>query len=133
MTRADYERYVAAFNARDYDTLFSFFAEDVVLDAGGVMRGKQVIRDFYRFFHEHVRETVTLLHFYPDDQAAMADVMIRFEGLKDLTQDMLDARGIGHMTPVPKGGSVDIEFFIQYQQQGPLIRHIKGAVFTPAA
>ena len=27
MTREDYERYAAAFNARDYDTVFDFYAE----------------------------------------------------------------------------------------------------------
>lgn len=134
MDRADYERYVAAFNGPDYDTLLQFFHDDVRLEVGGhAMRGKAAIRGFYEFFHAHVRESVTILNFYPSDTAAMADVLIRFEGKSDLTQAMLDARGYGHMTPVPAGGAVDIEFFIQYEQRADgLIHRIKGCVFVPA-
>ena len=140
MDRADYERYVAAFNAPDYDApdydaLFVFFADDVRLEVSGhAMRGKQEIRAFYQFFHAYVRESVTILNFYPSATAAMADVLIRFEGMSDLTQAMLDAGGYGHMTPVPKGGAVEIEFFIQYEQGSDgLIHRIKGCVFVPAA
>jgi hypothetical protein len=134
MDRADYERYVAAFNGPDYDALLQFFADDVALEAGGpAMRGKQAIRDFYGFFHRHVREIVTILNFYPHETAPMADVLIRFEGIGDLTQAMLDERGYGHMTPVPKGGAVELEFFIQYEQGADgLIHRIKGCVFFPS-
>ena len=134
MQRSDYERYVAAFNGPDYDTLLAFFADDVVLEAGGpAMRGKDAIRAFYAFFHRHVRESVTILHFYPHDTAPMADVLIRFEGIEDLTQAMLDARGHGHMTPVAKGSAVELEFFIQYAQGADgLIHRIKGCVFFPS-
>jgi hypothetical protein len=135
MDRADYERYVAAFNGPDYDTLLQFFAEDVVLEAGGpAMRGRQAIRDFYAFFHAFVRETVTILNFYPHETAPMADVLIRFEGIADLTQAMLDERGFGYMTPVAKGSAIELEFFIQYEQGADgLIHRIKGCVFVPAA
>jgi hypothetical protein len=134
MTRSDYERYVAAFNGPDYDALMRFFADDVVLEVGGhAMRGTSEIRSFYAFFHQYVREIVTILDFYPSDTAPMADVLIRFEGMKELTQAMLDERGYGHMTPVPAGGAVDLEFFIQYQKgSGGLIHRIKGCVFMPA-
>jgi hypothetical protein len=135
MERADYERYVAAFNGPDYDTLLQFFADDVVLEAGGpAMRGRTAIRDFYAFFHTYVRETVTILNFYPHETAPMADVLIGFEGIADLTQAMLDDGGYGYMTPIPKGAAIALEFFIQYEQ-GPdgLIHRIKGCVFVPAA
>lgn len=134
LTAEDYRRYVAAFNSRDYNALTAFFAEDVVLEIEGMaITGRQGIRDFYAFFHDHVREHVTLLDFWPGERAAVGDVLIRFEGIKDLTQEMLDARGYGRMTPVPAGGSVEIEFIIIYDQRADgLIRRIRGAVFTPA-
>ncbi|MBC7985995.1 MAG: nuclear transport factor 2 family protein [Sphingomonadaceae bacterium] len=133
MQEADYERYLRAFNGRDYDALVAFFTEDVTLEVNGeAMRGRQGIRDFYAMFHELVRETVTLRNFYPDDRAAMANVMIRFEGIGDLTQQMLDERGYGTMTPVPKGADFEIEFFIRYiQNDEGLIERIKCAVFEP--
>ena len=57
---------------------------------------------------------------------------IRFTGLKELSQEVLDANGYPGMTPVPVGVSVDVEFYIHYllDDEG-LIRHIKGAVWVP--
>jgi hypothetical protein len=135
LTAEDYRDYVAAFNGRDYDALCAFFAPDVVLEIEGMaIRGRQGIRDFYAFFHAHVRETVTLRRFIPGPDAAFAHVSILFEGFSDLTQKMLDERGYGRMTPVPAGGSVSIDFFILYEQGSDgLIHRIRGTVFTPPA
>lgn len=133
-TAADYDRYLVAFNARDYDTLETFFTDDFVLENGGfAARGKQAFREFYAFVHDCVRETVKLIHFFPGEKAFAANVLINFTGLKDMTPEMLKEKGLEGMTPVPKGASVDIEFNIVYElnEQG-LIHHIKGAVYIPA-
>ena len=134
MTEDDYRRYVKAFNSRDYDALMAFFTDDVKLEvAGYAMRGKQGIRDFYRFFHDYCRETVNLKRFYESDEAAVADVVIRFEGLKDLTPELLREHATDRMTPVPKGGVAEVEFFIMYHltPEG-LIHHIRATTFEPA-
>lgn len=135
LTADDYRRYVDAFNARLYDRLMSFFAEDVVLEiATHRICGRQGIKDFYAFFHAHVRETVTeVRHFMSGRGASFADVVIRFEGIDGLTAEMLAERGYERMTPVPAGGKVEIEFFIVYETPGGgPITHIRGAVFEPA-
>lgn len=51
------EQWVAAWNARDLDTMMSFFAEDVVFssplaakvmpDSGGLIRGKHALHDYW--------------------------------------------------------------------------------------
>lgn len=133
-TRADYDRYVAAFNARDYATLETFFTDDFALETGGfVVRGKAAFRDFYAFVHAYVRETVRLIHFFPGEEAFAADVSINFFGLKDLSSEVLAQAGYAAMTPVARDASVDVEFIIVYEltREG-LIRHIKGAVYLPA-
>jgi len=134
MTQDEYLRYVAAFNARDYATLETFFADDFVLEnAGFKVTGKQAFREFYAFFHEFFREEVIFKEFFPGKDGFVANVVIRFTGLKELSPEVLDARGFGGMTPIPMGASVDVEFFIHYRQRADgLIHHIKGAVWVPA-
>ena len=135
MIEDDYHRYIAAFNARDYAALETFFADDFVLEnAGFAVRGKQAFRDFYAFFHEFCREEVEFKGFFPGDQGFVANVVIHFTGLKELSQSELDARGYPGMTPVPVGVRVPVEFYIHYKLNGDgLIQHIKGAVWVPEA
>ncbi|HEX7712231.1 MAG TPA: nuclear transport factor 2 family protein [Sphingomonadaceae bacterium] len=133
MTEADYHRYVAAFNARDYAALESFFADDFALEnAAFRVEGKPAFRAFYAFFHEYCREEVIFKEFFPGKTGFVSNAVIRFTGLKELSQEVLDANGYPGMTPVPVGVSVDVEFYIHYllDDEG-LIRHIKGAVWVP--
>lgn len=135
MTEADYHRYVEAFNARDYAALETFFADDFALEnAGFRVQGKPAFRAFYAFFHEYCREEVVFKGFYAGKDGFVANVVIRFTGLKELSQEVLDAKGYPGITPVPVGVTVDVEFLILYLlDDDGLIRHIKGAVWVPAA
>ena len=132
-TEADYARYLEAFNARDYATLETFFADDFVLEnAGFAVRGKPAFRAFYAFVHDYLRETVTFKGFYSGADGFCANVVIRFEGLKELTADRLASEGFPGMTPVEAGMAVDLEFLILYLVNADgLIQHIKGAVWFP--
>jgi len=139
MTQDDYHRYVSAFNARDYDTLETFFADDFVLEnAGFAVRGKQAFREFYAFFHVFCSEEVMFRQFFPakagDKDGFVANVIIRFTGLENLSQEELDRRGYSGMSVVPKGVSVDVEFYIHYiLNNDGLIQYIKGATWQPEA
>lgn len=135
MTEQDYHRYIAAFNARDYATLESFFADDFVLEnAGFAVRGKAAFRDFYAFFHEYCREEVEFRGFFPGEGGFVANVIIHFTGLQELSQGELDRRGYSGMTPVPVSVTVPVEFYIHYiLDDDGLIHRIKGAVWVPEA
>lgn len=134
MTEADYHRYIEAFNARDYATLETFFADDFALEnAGFRVEGKPAFRAFYAFFHRYCREEVMFRGFYPGTDGFVANVVIRFEGLEDLSPQVLAEKGYSGMTPVAKGQAVEVEFLILYLLDASgLIRHIKGAVWIPA-
>lgn len=134
MTEADYHRYIEAFNARDYAALEGFFADDFALEnAGFRIEGKPAFREFYAFFHAYCREEVIFKGFYPGRDGFVANVIIRFTGLKDLSPGVLAEKGYSGMTPVPVGVSVDVEFLILYLLNAEgLIRYIKGAVWVPA-
>ena len=133
LTEADYHRYIGAFNARDYAGLEAFFADDFALEnAGFKIQGKPAFRAFYAFMHDYVRETVMFRGFYPGTYGFVANVVICFEGLKDLTTEVLEEKGFPGMTPVAKGSVVEIEFLILYVMNADgLIQHIKGAVWVP--
>jgi ketosteroid isomerase-like protein len=87
MNRSEYDRYVAAFNGRDYDTLHSFFTEDVSMEVRGVqLKGKAAIRGFYDVFHQHVREHIVIEEFIPGEEAFAALGTIEFTGLTPFTR-----------------------------------------------
>ena len=130
MNLEQYKHYIACFNARDYDGLHAFFADDVALHVNGYeIKGKSGIRRFYDFFHDHVRETVLLNRFIEGDSVDFADVVIRFEGLKELTAEQLADKGFSKMTPVPAGASVEINFFITYESRTGKIALIRCGIF----
>ena len=133
MTEDDYHRYIEAFNARDYAALEGFFADDFALEnAGFRVEGKPAFRKFYAFFHDYCREQVIFKGFYPGREGFVANVVIRFTGIRDLTPEVLAGKGYPGMSVVPKGASVDVEFLILYLlTEDGLIRHIKGAVWEP--
>lgn len=133
MTEADYHRYISAFNARDYDTLETFFTDDFVLEnAGFAVRGKAAFRAFYAFFHEYCSEQVEFRAFFPGVSGFVANVVIHFTGLKALSPDVLAARGYPGMSVVPEGVTVPVEFYIHYMlNDAGKIRYIKGAVWVP--
>ncbi len=135
MTEDDYHRYIDAFNARDYGTLETFFADDFALEnAGFRVEGKEAFREFYAFFHEFCREEVIFKGFFPGKDGFVANVIIRFTGIKDLSPDVLEEKGYSGMATVPKGVSVDLEFYIHYiLNAAGLIQFIKGAVWEPEA
>ncbi|MFO1400758.1 MAG: nuclear transport factor 2 family protein [Steroidobacteraceae bacterium] len=135
MTEADYLRYLKAFNARDYAAMETFFADDFALEnAGFIVKGKAAFREFYRFFHAYCRESVRFKGFYPGKGGCVANVVIAFEGIADLTPAILADKGYPGMTPVAKGSRVELEFLILYELDAAgLVRHIKGAVYVPAA
>ena len=135
MNEEDYHRYLAAFNDRDYAAMEAFFADDFALEnAGFRVSGKAAFREFYAFFHNYCREEVFFRGFYPGKDSFVANVIIRFTGLRDLSPEVLAERGYLGMTPVPVGVSVDVEFLILYElDEAGLIRFIKGAIWVPAS
>ena len=115
MTREDYERYAAAFNARDYDTVFDFYAENPRLAFFGIeITTREQLREFYTFLHRYVRETMTIERFASSDELAAVEGVIRLEGIQDLTRETLDARGMQQFFPILKGEVQEIRQYIHY-------------------
>jgi hypothetical protein len=128
-----FEKYVAAFNSSDDNALYDFYSDDLVFQMlGAEIKGKDQLRRFYDFYHRYVRETLTPRTFVEGDGTVdMADAVIRFEGLQDLTAEQLADAGYGYMPPIAAGAAVDVNFFVSYDSADGKIKRIRCAVFEP--
>jgi len=129
MTREDYERYVAAFNARDYDAVFDFYAENPRLAFFGIeITTRDQLKQFYSFLHTYVRETVTVERFAGSDELAAVEGIVRVEGIKDLTREELDARGMEQFVPIRAGEVQEMRQYIHYHLKGGGIESVGCAL-----
>ncbi len=129
MTRDDYEAYAAAFNARDYDAVFDFYAENPKMAFFGIeITTRQQLRDFYGFLHQYVRETIAIEKFAGSDELAAVEGIIRIEGIADLTREVLDARGMEQFFPVVKGEVQEMRQYIHYHLVGGKIASVGCAI-----
>lgn len=129
MTREDYDRYAAAFNARDYDAVFDFYAEDPQLAFFGVeIRTREELRAFYTFLHSYVRETISVEKFASSDDLAAVEGIIRVEAFKDLTREELDARGLDQFFPITAGHVQEMRQYIHYHLRDGKIASVGCAI-----
>ncbi|MEL1251426.1 nuclear transport factor 2 family protein [Aurantiacibacter gilvus] len=129
MTREDYDRYAAAFNARDYDAVFDFYADNPQMAFFGIeIRTRQQLRDFYTFLHSYVRETITVEKFAASDELAAVEGVIRIEAFKDLTREELDARGMQQFFPISAGDVQEMRQYIHYHLRDGKIAGVGCAI-----
>ena len=129
MTREDYDRYVAAFNARDYDAVFDFYAEHPKMAFFGIeITNREQLKEFYGFMHRYVKETVTVERFAGSEELAAVEAVVRIEATDDLTRDILDARGMEQFFPIAKGEVQEMRQYIHYHLQDGKIESVGCAL-----
>jgi hypothetical protein len=131
MTRDDYERYAAAFNARDYDTVFDFYGENPRMAFFGIeITTREELRAVYTFLHRFVRETIAIERFASSEELAAVEGVIRIEGIADLTREVLDANGMEQFFPVAKGEVQEMRQYIHYHLRDGKIQGV-GCALVP--
>jgi hypothetical protein len=129
MTREDYDRYVAAFNARDYDAVFDFYADNPRMAFFGIeITTRDQLKDFYGFMHRYVKETVTVERFAGSDELAAVEALVRIEATDDLTREILDARGMQQFFPIAKGAVQEMRQYIHYHLKDGKIESVGCAL-----
>jgi len=129
MERADYDRYTAAFNARDYDAVFDFYADNPRLAFFGVeIASREDLKRFYGFLHQYVRETVTVERFAASDELAAVEGIVRVEGIRDLDAATLEANGYGQLFPIRVGEVQEMRQYIHYHLRGGKITSVGCAI-----
>lgn len=115
MNRADYDRYAQAFNDRDYDTVFDFYAPGAAIRFFGVDLGtRDAFKRFYGFLHAHVIETLTIERFAASDELVALEGIIRVEATRDLDAATLAANGLDQFMPIAKGEVQQMRQYIHY-------------------
>lgn len=94
MDRVRYERYLAAFNGKDYSALGEFYADDVEFvlseERGLKFHGREAILNLYRPFHKAVDEHVEIIRFADGDDFLAVEVDAEFRPILDQTQSVID-------------------------------------------
>jgi len=131
MTREDYDRYAAAFNARDYDTVFDFYAENPRMAFFGVeITTREQLKAFYGFLHSYVRETVAVERFAASDDLAAVEGVVRIECFRELTREALDAQGLEQFFPIAAGQVQEMRQYIHYHLENGKIASV-GCALVP--
>src|SRR5688572_13423109 len=129
MTRRDYDRHAAAFNTRDYDAVFDFYAENPRMAFFGIeITSREQLRAFYTFLHRYVRETIAIERFAASDELAAVEGVIRIEGIEDLTREVLDANGMEQFFPVRAGEVQEMRQYIHYHLKDGKIESVGCAL-----
>ncbi|MCY1669781.1 nuclear transport factor 2 family protein [Novosphingobium sp. SL115] len=129
LDRDAYDRYVAAFNAKDYDAVADFYVDPPLMTFFGVeIRSRAALKDFYAFLHDHVIESVRVLNFAASETLTAIDAVIRVEAVKDLTREALDARGLTGFFPIAAGDVQEMRQFIFYTMQNAKIARVECAL-----
>ena len=123
MTRDDFETYIKAFNANDFEGFSKYYADDVdfQLGSGTHIVGREKIVEFYRGVKAHFDETLTIIDLFLGDTGAGLHVYTKFETIKDWPDFEL--------WPTKKGDVREIESLILYTIANGKITQIKSARF----
>ena len=129
MTREDYDRYVAAFNARDYDTVFDFYAERPRMAFFGIeITSRDELKQFYGFLHRYVKETVTVERFAASDDLVAVEGLVRIEAIADLTAETLAQNGMDQFFPIRVGQVQEMRQYIHYHLKDGKIESVGCAL-----
>ena len=132
MNRDDYNRYLAAFNAKDYDGVADFYADPIHMDFFGIsLRSREDLKDFYRFLHAYVHESVTVRNFASSETLTAIDGIVRIEAYRDLTRETLDAHGAKGFFPMVAGQIFELRQFIFYTIKDGKIAQTECAMLPP--
>jgi ketosteroid isomerase-like protein len=129
MNRAGYDRYLAAFNARDYDGVCDFYAERMNMVFFGVsIRSRADMKRFYGFLHSYVKESVSVRNFAASDTLTAVDAIVRIEAFRDLDAETLAANGCAQFRPIRAGEVQELRQFIFYTLRGGKIARVECAI-----
>lgn len=129
MNRADFDRYLAAFNTRDYEGVCDFYTEPMSMEFFGVsIRSREDMKRFYGFLHSHLRESVRVLNFASSPTLTAVDAVVRLEGLRELDRKTLEANGCGQLYPIRAGEVQEIRQFLFYTMMDGKISKVECAL-----
>jgi hypothetical protein len=124
-SRADLQKYLDHFNNKRYDQQVAYYAPDVVYKVGSLtLSNPKAIADFYRDFHQYVKEYVRVVDYIQDGDTVAVTMPSQFEAFKDY-----DKNGLTYKA----GESRYIVSFIFYKLENGKIKQIRVARYNGPA
>ncbi|WP_353226786.1 nuclear transport factor 2 family protein [Novosphingobium sp.] len=133
LDRAAYDRYLTAFNARDYDAVADFYVDPPHMEFFGiVITSRAELKQFYSWLHSLVIESVAVRAFAASATCTAIDADVRIEALRDVSRAELDAHGATGFFPIRAGEVQVIRQFIFYTTRNGRIERVECALPPPA-
>jgi hypothetical protein len=135
MNRQTYEDYLSRFNARDYDGVLAYYADQFEITFGGyTLRTRDQVRSFYGFLHRQLTESITVDRFISDNTFIAMEARVRLEGVRQPTPDELHAWGYDKLMLPPPGQIIEIPQLIHYHlENGKITKALCAVVDMPHA
>jgi hypothetical protein len=115
--RIAYERYAAAFAARDYDKVLSYWAPRFTATMQGetLFSTPEDLRRFYTYLHSFVDESIEVTHYLSDETAIFLEAIVRVAARRTMTRADIDRLGVASMLPIEQGTVLRIPQFVHYR------------------
>lgn len=132
MTRNDYEVYLQNFNARNYQGVLDYFADEFeVIFAGYCLNSRQQVLDFYTFLHAYLKEEIRITRYVSDADTIALEAVVRLEGIKTLPAEVLKEKGFERLVGLEPGQVVELPQFIHYHLKDGKFSRAYCAMFEP--
>jgi SnoaL-like protein len=108
MDEEAFRRYIAEFNAANFDDLARYYADDVIFSFNGglTLHGRDAIAAFYRPFRQAVDQTVDIRFLVMNAEHAAVEMATEFRAREDYENPM---RG-----PLRAGDTLRVTSFVHY-------------------
>jgi hypothetical protein len=129
MNRDQYDAYVRAFNAKDYDAVCDFYVQPPTMSFFGVnITSRAELKAFYSFLHAYVNESVTINRFASSDELTAVDATVRIAAYRDLDTETLAANGCAGFFPIKAGDVQEMRQFLFYSIKDGKIERVECAL-----
>lgn len=129
MERSIFDAYLSMFNTKDYDGLLQFWDDECIVEfAGYKFNSKQEFRNFYKFLHAYLNETILVDAYLSDDKNLMIEARVRIEGIKAITPEEHKASGFENMMLPSLGQIIEIPQFIHYKLKNGKFKSVICAI-----
>ncbi|NWG52615.1 MAG: nuclear transport factor 2 family protein [Hydrogenophilaceae bacterium] len=127
MERIVYERYAAAFAARDYDAVLSYWAPkfSATMQGETLFSTPEELRRFYAYLHGFVDESIEVTRYLSDESAIFMEANVRIAARRTMTREDIDKLGVASMLPIEQGAVLKIPQFVHY--------HLRDGKFVAVA
>jgi hypothetical protein len=123
VNRAEFDRYIERFNARDLTAFDDYIHEDLRMQNGGmVFHGRQGMKDHYTWIWKTYSEDLDVVQFTSDGERIAIEMKAHFEAQVEGTDTPF-----GDVVP---GEMFDFHGLIMYQLEGGQFKDIRVAYFS---